>query len=115
VALLAPDDPNTLLTRKATAEALNATGYPVRPATLATKASPIVAALARLDRLKLAGHEIGQHVRVRIFEEAEAVPQQIEMLIGDWCSQALPEGQEPTVTANRFRGANPAARWSDLP
>ena len=24
----------------------------------------------------LAGHEIGQHVRVRIFEEAEAVPQQ---------------------------------------
>ena len=39
VALLAPDDPNTLLTRKATAEALNATGYPVRPATLATKAS----------------------------------------------------------------------------
>ena len=39
MALLVPDDPNTLLTRKATAEALNAAGYPVRPATLATKAS----------------------------------------------------------------------------
>ena len=39
MALLTPDDPNTLLTRKATAEALNAAGYPVRPATLATKAS----------------------------------------------------------------------------
>ena len=31
--------------------------------------------------------------------------------LDNWCSQALPEAQEPTVTANRFRGASPAARW----
>jgi len=34
-----PDDPNTLLPRMATAEALTAAGFPTRPATLATKAS----------------------------------------------------------------------------
>ena len=33
-----PDDPETLLTRKETAEALTAAGYPTSPATLATKA-----------------------------------------------------------------------------
>jgi len=35
----APDNPNALLTRKATADALTAAGFPVRAATLATKAS----------------------------------------------------------------------------
>jgi hypothetical protein len=42
-------------------------------------------ALARLDRLMLARHKIGKHVRVRVFEEAEAVPQQrscISPLVG---------------------------------
>jgi len=34
-----PTDPNTLLTRKATATALTEAGYPTRPATLATKAT----------------------------------------------------------------------------
>jgi hypothetical protein len=34
-----PDDPNALLTRDATAVALTASGYPVRPRTLATRAS----------------------------------------------------------------------------
>jgi hypothetical protein len=34
-----PDDPDALLTRKVTAEALTAAGFPVRAATLATKAS----------------------------------------------------------------------------
>jgi hypothetical protein len=34
-----PDDPDALLKRAAAAEALSASGYPVRPATLATKAS----------------------------------------------------------------------------
>jgi hypothetical protein len=34
-----PDDPLALLSRKATAEALTAAGFPVRAATLATKAS----------------------------------------------------------------------------
>jgi hypothetical protein len=34
-----PTDPQTLLTREATAEALTAAGYPTSPATLATKAS----------------------------------------------------------------------------
>ena len=33
-----PVDPDALLTRKATAEALTAAGYPVQEATLATKA-----------------------------------------------------------------------------
>jgi hypothetical protein len=33
-----PDDPDTLLTRERTAEALTAAGYPVAPRTLATKA-----------------------------------------------------------------------------
>jgi hypothetical protein len=36
---LIPDDPNALLRRKATAEALTAAGFPVAEATLATKAS----------------------------------------------------------------------------
>jgi len=36
---LVPDDPDTLLTRTATAAALTAAGFPVRPATLATKAT----------------------------------------------------------------------------
>ena len=34
-----PDDPETLLTRQAVAEALTAAGYPTSPKTLATKAS----------------------------------------------------------------------------
>jgi hypothetical protein len=34
-----PDDPNALLTRDATAVALTASGYPVSPRTLATRAS----------------------------------------------------------------------------
>jgi hypothetical protein len=34
-----PDDPNALLTRSANAAALTAAGFPVKPATLATKAS----------------------------------------------------------------------------
>jgi hypothetical protein len=34
-----PDDPEQLLTREATAEALTAVGFPTTPATLATKAS----------------------------------------------------------------------------
>jgi hypothetical protein len=34
-----PDDPEALLTRAMAAEALSAAGYPVRQATLATKAS----------------------------------------------------------------------------
>jgi hypothetical protein len=34
-----PDDPEALLTRDTTAKALTAVGYPVKPATLATKAS----------------------------------------------------------------------------
>jgi hypothetical protein len=34
-----PNDPQTLLTREATAEALTAAGFPITPATLATKAS----------------------------------------------------------------------------
>jgi hypothetical protein len=34
-----PDDPNALLTRQAVAAALKAAGYPVAPATLATKAT----------------------------------------------------------------------------
>lgn len=34
-----PDDPNALLTRSQTAAALTAAGYPVKAATLATKAS----------------------------------------------------------------------------
>jgi hypothetical protein len=38
VALIGADDPDTLLTRKATAMALTARGYPVAAGTLATKA-----------------------------------------------------------------------------
>jgi hypothetical protein len=38
VASTIPVDPDALLTRKATAEALTAAGYPVQEATLATKA-----------------------------------------------------------------------------
>lgn len=34
-----PNDPETLLTREATAEALTTAGFPTSPATLATKAS----------------------------------------------------------------------------
>ncbi len=34
-----PDDPETLLTREAVAEALTDAGYPTSPKTLATKAS----------------------------------------------------------------------------
>jgi hypothetical protein len=34
-----PDDPETLLTRDQTAAALTAAGFPVKPKTLATKAS----------------------------------------------------------------------------
>jgi hypothetical protein len=34
-----PDNPNALLTREAVAAALKAAGYPVAPATLATKAT----------------------------------------------------------------------------
>jgi hypothetical protein len=34
-----PDDPETLLTRNDTAAALTAAGFPISPATLATKAS----------------------------------------------------------------------------
>jgi hypothetical protein len=34
-----PDNPEALLTRNATAAALTAAGFPVRPATLATKAT----------------------------------------------------------------------------
>jgi hypothetical protein len=34
-----PEDPNARLTRDALAEALTAMGYPVKPATLATKAT----------------------------------------------------------------------------
>jgi hypothetical protein len=34
-----PDDPETLLTRMATAAALTSAGYPISPATLATKAT----------------------------------------------------------------------------
>jgi hypothetical protein len=39
VASIIPDNPDAMLPRKATAEALTAAGFPVRPATLATKAS----------------------------------------------------------------------------
>jgi hypothetical protein len=39
VAATIPQDPDALLTRKATAEALSAAGFPVAPATLATKAT----------------------------------------------------------------------------
>jgi hypothetical protein len=39
VASAIPENPDALLTRRATAEALSAAGFPVRPATLATKAS----------------------------------------------------------------------------
>ena len=38
VAPVIPNDPETLLTREQAAAALTASGYPVRPATLATKA-----------------------------------------------------------------------------
>jgi hypothetical protein len=34
-----PDDPNALLKRRPTAEALTEAGYPTKPATLATKAT----------------------------------------------------------------------------
>jgi hypothetical protein len=34
-----PDDPNTLLKRRPTAEALTEAGFPTKPATLATKAT----------------------------------------------------------------------------
>lgn len=34
-----PDDPNTLLTRAPLAEALTSAGFPIKPTTLATKAS----------------------------------------------------------------------------
>jgi hypothetical protein len=37
--VLIPDDPETLLTREAAAAALTAAGFPVRPKTLATKAT----------------------------------------------------------------------------
>jgi hypothetical protein len=36
---LIPDNPEALLTRNATAAALTAAGFPVKPATLATKAT----------------------------------------------------------------------------
>jgi hypothetical protein len=36
---LIPTNPDALLTRRATADALTAAGFPVRPATLATRAS----------------------------------------------------------------------------
>jgi hypothetical protein len=39
MASIIPDDSDILLTRTAVAEALNKAGYPVRPTTLATKAS----------------------------------------------------------------------------
>jgi hypothetical protein len=39
MASIIPDDPDTLLTREATAAALTAAGFPVRAKTLATKAS----------------------------------------------------------------------------
>lgn len=39
VASAIPDNLDTLLTRRSTAEALTAAGFPVRPATLATKAT----------------------------------------------------------------------------
>jgi hypothetical protein len=39
MASIPPDDPETLLTRQAVAEALTAAGYPTSPKTLATKAS----------------------------------------------------------------------------
>jgi hypothetical protein len=39
MASLIPEDPDALLTREATAEALTAAGFPTAPATLATKAS----------------------------------------------------------------------------